>query len=42
MFSQCFNYANFTGLVHLPAILLYAKKCARFKSQASFTEILSK
>lgn len=36
LFNQCFNYANHTGLVQTPAILQYAKKCAKFRAQAPF------
>lgn len=33
MYSQCFNYANWTGSIKIPAIMQYAKKFARFCSE---------
>jgi aubergine-like protein len=30
IYSQCFNYANWTGSIKVSAILQYAKKCAKF------------
>lgn len=36
LFNQCFAYANYTGLVHAPAILQYARKCAKFLAQSPF------
>lgn len=42
MFNQCFCYANFTGLVQVPAILQYAKKLAQFVSQAPFEQALDR
>lgn len=40
LFNQCFGYANFTGLIQIPAILQYARKCAKFVSQAPFEQKL--
>jgi hypothetical protein len=42
LFNQCFCYANFTGLVQTPAILQYAKKLAKFVSEAPFEEKLDR
>ena len=33
IYSQCFNYANWSGSIKIPAILQYAKKCAKFSAQ---------
>lgn len=30
IYSQCFNYVNWTGSIKVPGILQYAKKCVRF------------
>lgn len=34
LYAQCFNYCNWTGSIKVPAVLQYAKKCARFHSDA--------
>ena len=33
IYSQCFNYVNWTGSIKVPGILQYAKKCARFNTE---------
>lgn len=33
IFSQCFNYVNWLGSIKIPAILMYARKCARFSAE---------
>lgn len=30
MYTQCFNYFNYSGSIKVPAILQYAKKLSRF------------
>lgn len=32
IYSQCFNYVNWTGSIKVPGILQYAKKCVHFSS----------
>jgi len=32
IFSQCFNYVNWTGSIKVPGILQYANKCAKFNN----------
>ena len=32
IYSQCFNYANWYGSIKIPAILQYAKECAKFNA----------
>lgn len=33
VFSQCFNYVNWTGSIKVPGIMQYANKCAKFNSE---------
>ena len=33
VYSQCFNYVNWTGSIKIPGILQYAKKSAKFNSE---------
>ncbi len=33
IYSQCFNYANWSGSIKVPAILQYAKKCGKFSAE---------
>lgn len=33
MFSQCFNYMNWSGAIKVPAVLEYAKKLSMFVAQ---------
>lgn len=33
IYSQCFNYVNWTGSIKVPGILQYAKKCVRFNAE---------
>ena len=32
-YLQCFNYANWSSYIEIPAILQHAKKCARFNAE---------
>ena len=38
IFSQCFNYVNWTGSIKVPAILQYAKKAANFVAEVMETD----
>jgi hypothetical protein len=40
IFSQCFNYVNWTGSIKVPGILQYADKCAKFNSEVLENELL--
>ena len=40
IFSQCFNYVNWTGSIKVPGILQYADKCAKFNSEVLENESL--
>ena len=33
LFSQCFNYVNYTGAIKQPGVLQYAIKCAKFGAE---------
>lgn len=33
VYSQCFNYVNWTGSIKVPGILQYAKKCVKFNTE---------
>lgn len=33
IYSQCFNYVNWTGSIKVPGILQYAKKCVKFSTE---------
>ena len=33
IYAQCFNYSNWSGSIKIPAILQYAKKCAKFNAE---------
>ena len=41
IYSQCFNYVNWTGSIKVPGILQYAKKCARFNTEVLEVKKLS-
>ena len=33
VYTQCFNYVNWTGSIKVPGVLQYAKKCAKFHAE---------
>ena len=41
IFSQCFNYVNWTGSIKVPGILQYASKCAKFNSEILENQMLA-
>ena len=41
IYSQCFNYVNWTGSIKVPAVLQYAKKCAKFNAEVVSGTIIS-
>ncbi len=33
VYVQCFNYKNWTGVIKVPSVMQYAKKCAKFANE---------
>jgi len=42
LYSQCFNYQNWTGTVKMPAALQYANKLAKFVGETTQKSVSSK
>ena len=40
VYSQCFNYVNWSGSIKVPAVLQYAKKSAKFNSETMETKFV--
>lgn len=38
IYSQCFNYVNWTGSIKVPGILQYAEKCSKFAAEILETQ----